>query len=95
VLGLSLSKILFTIMIIVAVWKGFALVSRLASERQAAVKRRRPPGGVGAGGRSERDRGQRGGAIELQECPRCGAYVDPREGCKCGVRGNETRRTGT
>ncbi len=86
-LGLSLSKILFTILIIVAVWKGFALVSRLAGERQATVKRRRkaePAAGAA--------RPQRPGTIELRECPRCGAYIDPREGCKCGVGGNEARR---
>ena len=26
------------------------------------------------------------GTVELRECPRCGAYVDPREGCRCGMR---------
>jgi hypothetical protein len=87
VLGLSLSKILFTIMIVIAVWKGFALVSRLASERQATVKRRRP-----AEPAADAPRAQRAGTIELRECPRCGAYIDPREGCKCGLRGNEARR---
>jgi hypothetical protein len=78
VLGLTLSKILVTILIIVAIWKGFAMVSRLASERQAALKRRaardaaRPAGRAGPG------------TVELRPCPRCGAYVDPREGCRCG-----------
>jgi hypothetical protein len=79
VLGLTLSKILITILIIVAIWKGFAMVSRLASERQAAVKRRAARDAVRPADRA----GPR--AVELRPCPRCGAYVDPREGCRCGA----------
>jgi hypothetical protein len=86
VLGLSLSKILFTILIIVAIWKGFMLINRLANQRRATVKKR-PAGPVRQDGRP-----QPTGTIELRECPRCGAYVDPREGCRCGARRNETRR---
>jgi hypothetical protein len=73
VFGLSLSKLLFTILVVVAVWKGFALVGRLARERQAD-----------AVGRHRRTPSQR--TIELVECPRCGAYFDPAEGCKCNGR---------
>jgi hypothetical protein len=83
VLGLTLSKILVTLLIIVAIWKGFAMVSRLASERQAAVKRR-------ASGNAAHPAGPR--TVEMRACPRCGAYVDPREGCPCGARGGEGRR---
>jgi ribosomal protein L32 len=88
VLGISLSKIIFTILIIVVVWKGFGLVNRLANERQEALRRQgNPPRGA---------RGRRGeakqSAIELRECPRCGAYVDPREDCSCGLRTGEARR---
>ena len=86
-LGLSLSKILITILIIVAIWKGFTLVSRLASERQAGLKRQ-----AGAARRAARRSCAPAGTVELRECPRCGAYVDPREGCRCGMRGNEARR---
>jgi hypothetical protein len=88
VLGLSLSKILFTIMIVIAVWKGFALISRLANERKATVKRR----GAAPRGTSSRTKAEKG-AIELRECPRCGAYIDPREDCSCGLRSNHARRT--
>ena len=74
-LGLSLSKILITILIAVVVWKGFALVGRLARERQArAVQGRRRAQGRGTG------------TIELIECSRCGAYFDPAQGCRCGHR---------
>lgn len=84
-LGLSLSKILVTILIIVAIWKGFAMVNRLANERQAAVKRR-----AADAARPSR-RAQRPGTVELRACPSCGAYVDPREDCRCGGRGNQAQ----
>ena len=72
--GLSLSKLLFTILVVVAVWKGFALIGRLAREREADAVDRRPSG-------YRRTPNRR--TIELVECPRCGAYFDPSEGCKC------------
>jgi hypothetical protein len=77
VFGLSLSKLLFTILVVVAVWKGFALIGRLARERQADAVGGRPGG-------HRRTPSQR--TIELVECPRCGAYFDPGEGCKCNER---------
>jgi hypothetical protein len=75
--GLSLSKLLFTIFVVVAVWKAFAYVGQIAREREqrADVLRRRP---------SSRPNPARGRTIDLVECPRCGAYVDPVEGCHCG-----------
>ena len=73
--GLSLSKILFTILIAVVVWKGFALVGRLARERQQPRPVRHDAPG------RQRASGQR--TIELVECRRCGAYVDPGKGCRC------------
>jgi len=75
VFGLSISKILFTILIVIVVWKGFAMVNRLARQRQQAeVARRRPASRPTASSRQ---------TIELVECQRCGAYFDPREGCRC------------
>jgi hypothetical protein len=88
VLGLSLTKILFTVLIVVAIWKGFALFNRLASERKAALKRQAAAAKRATGS----PRAQRTATLELRECPRCGAYVDPREGCRCGMRNNEARR---
>jgi hypothetical protein len=91
VFGLSLSKILLIVLVIVVVWKGFALVSRLASERKAALKRQ-----AGATRRAAQgSRAHRAATVELRPCPRCGAYVDPREGCQCGMRRNEARRAGS
>jgi hypothetical protein len=78
VLGLSLTKILFTILVIVVVWKGFGLVNQLARERQAELARR----GGRQPARSSVWRRQR--TVDLAPCPRCGAYVDPAKGCSCG-----------
>jgi hypothetical protein len=75
VFGLTLTKILFTILVVIAVWKGFALVGRLARDRRQTEALRRRPGNRAAAA-SKR-------TIELVECPRCGAYVDPGEGCRC------------
>jgi hypothetical protein len=75
VLGLSLTKILFTVLIVVVVWKGFVLIARLAREREVRAVRHK------SGGRGEA-RGP--GTIELIECARCGAYFDPKQGCRCG-----------
>jgi hypothetical protein len=77
VLGLSLTKILVTVLIAVAVWKSFALIGRLAREREVRAVRNT----------SKQRAGRRGpGTIELIECSRCGAYFDPGQGCRCGNR---------
>jgi len=74
--ALSLSKLVFTILVVIAVWKAFAYVGRLAQERQQAnAVPRRPASTPKAASRR---------TIDLVECPRCGAYVDPQEGCHCG-----------
>ena len=75
VFGLSLTKILFTILIAIAVWKGFMMIGRLARERQVHAVRDKGKG---------RGRATGTGTIELVECARCGAYFDPTQGCRCG-----------
>ena len=77
---LSIGKILFTIFIIVAVWKGFALVSRLAREQKEALARR-----ANAPRRAAPRPRQSARTVELVRCSRCGAYFDPGEGCGCGA----------
>jgi hypothetical protein len=75
VFGLSLTKLLFTILIAVAVWKGFMMIGRLAREREVQAVRDKSKGRTRAAGT---------GTIELVECARCGAYFDPNQGCRCG-----------
>jgi hypothetical protein len=75
VFGLTLTKLLFTVLIAVAVWKGFMMLGRLAREREVQAVRDKSKGRSTAAGT---------GTIELVECPRCGAYFDPKQGCRCG-----------
>jgi hypothetical protein len=74
---LSLTKILVTILIAVAVWKSFTLIGRLARDREVQAVRNASKRRAAASGQ---------GTIELIECSRCGAYFDPRQGCRCGHR---------
>lgn len=84
-LGLSLTKILFTALVIVVVWKGFALLGRHASERRASVA------DAAERHRQRRAREAKSGAesqpVELVPCPTCGAYIDARVGCSRCQRG--------
>ena len=74
-LGLSLTKVLFTILLAVAVWKAFTMIGRLTRDREArAVHHRSNP----------RAKARQPGTIELIACSRCGAYFDPAQGCRCG-----------
>ncbi|MEZ5932069.1 MAG: hypothetical protein R3F54_08980 [Alphaproteobacteria bacterium] len=73
-----LNKILFTVFAIVAIWKVFSLVSKLQKEggilaRDSARRAPRRPG----------ERQGEPAAVEMVACPRCGAYIDPRERCSC------------
>ncbi len=78
--GLTLGKLVFTIFVVIAIWKAFTYVSRLTHERQQADGLRKRA----ANATSRTRRAARGPTIELVECPRCGAYVDAGEGCSCG-----------
>ncbi len=77
-----INKILFTIFAIVAIWKAFSLISRLQKEggilsRGPARQPQTRPGQDRAGVKDDPK------AVEMVACPRCGAYVDPRERCGC------------
>lgn len=80
--GLSLGKILFTVLVIVLVWKGFGLVGRLARERREELAAR----AQGRAARRRRHGSQGSRTVELVQCRRCGAYFDPAEGCSCGAQ---------
>ena len=71
--GLSLTKILITVLIAVAVWKSFAVIGRLVRERDVRAVRNTSKQRATARGR---------GTIELIQCSRCGAYFDPGQGCQ-------------
>ncbi|MDX6749125.1 hypothetical protein SH611_04835 [Geminicoccaceae bacterium 1502E] len=71
-LGLSLSKILLVVMVIVLVWRGKRLLTMLRDKMVEAERHRtpqKPP-------EPERQRRPAGpDATTLVECPRCGLYV--------------------
>lgn len=73
-----INKILFTIFAVIAIWKAFSLISRLQKEGGILAKN---------SGRRQPERRSETKAVEMTPCPRCGAYVDPREGCPCSARG--------
>lgn len=70
--GLSFTKLVFTILVIVAVWRGFKLIQQLRERREAAARAPR----ARAGGRPS------GRPLELDPCPLCGTYV-PKHGPRC------------
>jgi hypothetical protein len=51
------------------------MLGRLAREREVHAVRDKGKGRARAAGT---------GTIELVECARCGAYFDPKQGCRCG-----------
>jgi len=89
VLGLSLTKILFTILVVVAVWKGFRLLKRLQEQR--AERARRPAPARRTAAATHRPASPPfEDALELDPCPLCGTYV-PR-GTRCASIARCVRR---
>ncbi len=68
--GFSLTKLLFTVAVVVFIWYGFKWVGRLKARRDAGASRR------------VRDEG--GGAEDMVECAACGDYVSARAAIHCG-----------
>ena len=66
--GFSLSKLLFTVLVIGAVWYGFKWVGRLQS-------RQRSDGRVGKTGAAPSEAPQPLEAQDMVPCPVCGDYV--------------------
>lgn len=84
-LGFSIQKLLFTVVVCIAVWYGFKWVGRMQVKRDAAAKaklRRQasPDASGGSGGAS----GAADDAEEMVECAACGAFVAVRGAKSCG-----------
>ena len=73
-----INKILFTIFAIIAIWKAFSLIAKLQKEGGILARN----SGRGASKRPGEADGKPQ-AVEMVPCPRCGAYIDPRERCDC------------
>lgn len=75
--GLSFSKILFTVLVIVAVWRGFKWIEIARQRAQVATAakhaRRKSAGPRPQGARPDHPRPRP--AVDLVPCRICGAYV--------------------
>lgn len=74
---LSFQSLIFTIVAIIAIWKGFSLLQRFSDQKQGSSA---PAKQAGQSAKPEPPAQK---SIELVPCTRCGAYVDPKQGCKC------------
>jgi hypothetical protein len=74
--GLSLGKIVLTILVIVAVWRAWKWLAPLIARLQAPDEPE-----AAAKGREQRPEPR---AVELVECPHCGTFVP--KGTFCGSR---------
>ncbi len=72
-LGMSVGKLLVLVLIIVGVWYGFKLFSRLESARKGELKDE---------GRKPARKGPE--AEEMVSCPVCGTYVPSSNAGSCG-----------
>ena len=86
--GFSLTKILFTVAVVIAVWYGFKWVGRMKEvrKRDAKDRLRRQAGNPGSNGGGSGG-GESGGAEEMVECPTCGAFVAATGAKNCGKEG--------
>jgi len=84
VIGFSLTKILFTVLLIVLVWRGSALFARHAADRRRSLAERAERQ---CQHRAEAPAAEPTPTVDLERCPGCGAFVDPGRGCPhCGSR---------
>ncbi len=72
--GFSLSKLLFTVLVIAGVWRIFKYL-QTRDQKQPVATGGRPRG------RWYRRTAQRQRAVDLVPCPKCGAYVPPGTDC--------------
>ena len=74
--GFSLTKLLFTVAIVLAVWYGFKFVGRLEQARKNSARLDAAPKGGGMAAT--------GATTELERCAACGAYVAAESAAACG-----------
>lgn len=93
-LGFSLSKLLFTAVIVVLVWLVFRHAGRIlqgGQKRESRVERARRAAEDMTRARAARAAGQGQGqdetaphTVELLQCPQCGTYITRGGTCQCG-----------
>jgi membrane protein implicated in regulation of membrane protease activity len=82
--GLSLTKILFTLAVVVIVWQGYKWLGRMQTRRDAIA--RETARGSGRGGRAAAAAAAPSSAEveDMVECTVCGAFVPARGAVSCG-----------
>ncbi|GBD42271.1 hypothetical protein HRbin39_01660 [bacterium HR39] len=88
--GLSLTKLLFTVLVIVAVWKGFRMLGRLQEQRAERARREAARRAPASAARRTPPPPAPDGTLELEPCPLCGTYVP--SGTRCESIQTCTRR---
>jgi hypothetical protein len=86
VFGLSLSKILLTAGVALAVWYGFRVLGRLADRKSAGRGAPRDSGAAGSGAadRPGPDRASGSDIEDLRPCAVCGTFVAAGRAVACG-----------
>ncbi|MCF8481618.1 MAG: hypothetical protein K9H25_14395 [Rhodospirillum sp.] len=86
-MGISLGKLIFTLVVVVGVWTLFKAIARRGgkthvSPAQRAARKAEETVRARMGGRG----GDRGGgeAMDLVRCPSCGAFTAEGSTCQCG-----------
>ena len=77
--GFSITKLIFTVVVIAAVWYGFKWLERLGKERRGKLDA--SGGARGAGGEGRRPVEQ---TAEMEKCRVCGIYVAVDGAGSCG-----------
>lgn len=82
--GFSLTKILFTVAVVIIVWQGYKWLGRMQTRRDAIA--REGARGTGRGGRAAAAAATPSPAEveDMVECTVCGAFVPARGAVSCG-----------
>ncbi len=83
--GLSLTKILFTIIVVLIVWYGFKWMNRVQDQRREAsrIDPKKPSAAAG----SNRSTAAADEVEEMVKCAVCGDYVSQKGAVNCGRDG--------
>ncbi len=80
--GFSLTKILFTLAVIIIVWQGYKWLGRVQTRRDAIA--RETGSGSGRGGRAAAAGPSPAEVEDMVECTVCGSFVPARGAVSCG-----------
>jgi len=87
-LGFNIQKLLFTVVVVMAVWYGFKWLGQMKIKRDRGRSRLRREAKRGSAHArkesSSRSEGDPDGAEDMVECSTCGAFVAARGATSCG-----------